>query len=179
MKNFRTFLSESKNTHLTHLEDLMLDEGFRGLFTAIKFITSLVRMLSSSSKSKIKVTTKWDGCLHENTKILTNLGIMTIKEIYNKWSISTPIWVYGFDGETDCWVPILDKFGAKSQKSWCRIILENGSSVLLTEDHLVYTTNRGWVQSKDLTENDDLKTINIDGVSPFLELNMKEIENEK
>lgn len=61
MLPFKNFLKESKNTHLTHLEDEMFDGGSAGLLTAIKFVTSLVRMLSSSSKSKIKVTTKFDG----------------------------------------------------------------------------------------------------------------------
>lgn len=61
MKTFRSYLSESKNTHLTHLEDQMFDEGSVGLLTAVQFIGSLVRMLSSSSKSTVKVTTKWDG----------------------------------------------------------------------------------------------------------------------
>lgn len=61
MKTFRSYLTESKNTHLTHLEDQMFDEGTAGLLTAVQFIGSLVRMLSSSSKSTVKVTTKWDG----------------------------------------------------------------------------------------------------------------------
>lgn len=61
MKTFRSYLTESKNTHLTHLEDQMFDEGSLGLLTAVHFIGSLVRMLSSSSKSTVRVTTKWDG----------------------------------------------------------------------------------------------------------------------
>jgi intein/homing endonuclease len=29
----------------------------------------------------------------------------------------------------------------------------------MTEDHEVFTTNRGWVQAKDLTKDDDIHEI--------------------
>lgn len=61
MKSFKIFLKESKNVHLTHLEDEMFDKGSQGLLTAIRFITSVTKMLATSSNKGVKVTTKWDG----------------------------------------------------------------------------------------------------------------------
>jgi hypothetical protein len=61
MKPFSIFLQESKNVHLTHLEDEMFDKGSQGLLTAIRFITSVAKMLATSSNKSVKVTTKWDG----------------------------------------------------------------------------------------------------------------------
>ena len=61
MKSFSIFLQESKNVHLTHLEDEMFDKGSQGLLTAIRFITSVAKMLATSSNKSVKVTTKWDG----------------------------------------------------------------------------------------------------------------------
>jgi len=37
-----------------------------------------------------------------------------------------------------------------------KIILDDGKTVRCTPDHKIYTTNRGYVEAKDLTENDDL-----------------------
>lgn len=38
--------------------------------------------------------------------------------------------------------------------------LEDGKVLSLTPEHEVYTTNRGWVYAKDLTETDDVKIVN-------------------
>lgn len=63
MLTFKQQLSEAagKNTHMTHIEDLILDGGVKGARQAINALRSLRDMLSSSSKSKVDVTVKWDG----------------------------------------------------------------------------------------------------------------------
>ena len=55
------FLIEDKNTHLEHLEDDIINNGFDGGKNAIAFLESLKDMLAGNSKSKLNVTTKWDG----------------------------------------------------------------------------------------------------------------------
>ena len=64
-KNFReqSFLAEasSKNLHLEHLEDEVLNGGVNGTRGAINFLRSLRDMLAGSSKSATTVTVKWDG----------------------------------------------------------------------------------------------------------------------
>ena len=63
MKSFKNHLSEaaSKNTHMKHLEDLVLDGGVKGARQAINALRSLRDMLAGSSKGKVDVTVKWDG----------------------------------------------------------------------------------------------------------------------
>jgi len=54
-------LTEAKNTHMEHLEDLIFNEGVAGTRKAINFLRDLRDMLSGSSKSSISRTVKWDG----------------------------------------------------------------------------------------------------------------------
>ena len=65
MITFNEFLQESKSgklTHLTHLEDLMLDDGIAGMQHAIEVLRQFRHMLISGGVSKaLHVTTKWDG----------------------------------------------------------------------------------------------------------------------
>ena len=50
----------TKNTHLEHLEDDILNQGSKGGKNAIAFLKELGKMLTEP-KSAITVTTKWDG----------------------------------------------------------------------------------------------------------------------
>ena len=62
MKSFANYqLTESKNTHMTHIEDLVLDGGVKGARQAILALRSLRDMLSGHAKSPVDVTVKWDG----------------------------------------------------------------------------------------------------------------------
>jgi hypothetical protein len=62
---FTDYLTESKkegaNLHLEHIEDEVLNRGVSGARDAINFLQSLRDMLSGHSKSKVNITTKWDG----------------------------------------------------------------------------------------------------------------------
>lgn len=63
--NFTKFLTESvkadKNVHLEHLEDEVLNRGVAGARDAINFLQSLRDMLAGHAKTKVNLTTKWDG----------------------------------------------------------------------------------------------------------------------
>lgn len=61
MLTFKQYLSESKNTHMEHLEDNILNNGVAGTRDAINFLRALRDMLAGSSKSRVNVTVKWDG----------------------------------------------------------------------------------------------------------------------
>ena len=55
----------SKNTHLEHLEDDILNNGSEGGKASIAFLRSLGRMLSQGDSSSMKVTTKgWSSCCY-------------------------------------------------------------------------------------------------------------------
>ena len=61
MKNFNNYLAESKNTHMTHIEDLILDGGVKGARQAILALRSMRDMLSGNAKAPMDITVKWDG----------------------------------------------------------------------------------------------------------------------
>ena len=61
MKSLKTLINEQKNTHMTHVEDLVLDGGVDGARKAINFLRDLRDMLSGNANSKVQATVKWDG----------------------------------------------------------------------------------------------------------------------
>ena len=54
-------LTESKNTHLEHLEDLVFNLGYAGAISALDYIESLRGMLAEGTGTTTKLTVKWDG----------------------------------------------------------------------------------------------------------------------
>lgn len=61
MLNLKEYIKEEKNTHMEHVEDLLLDGGVAGARKAIDFLTDLRDMLAGHAKSKVTATVKWDG----------------------------------------------------------------------------------------------------------------------
>ena len=61
MYSFKQYLSEAKNTHLEHLEDEIINNGYEGGLNAVEFLKSLRNMLTGSSRRKLNVSVKWDG----------------------------------------------------------------------------------------------------------------------
>ena len=51
----------SANTHLTHLEELVLTQGPRGYELARAFLLELLQTLKGNSESKVQTSVKWDG----------------------------------------------------------------------------------------------------------------------
>jgi len=60
MLSFKQYLTEGKNTHLIHLEDLAF-EGSDRVQEGIYFLEELAQMLGGNSKSKVNASVKWDG----------------------------------------------------------------------------------------------------------------------
>lgn len=54
-------LTESKNVHLEHLEDLVFNQGFAGAQEALNYIDSLRHMLAEGTGTTTQLTVKWDG----------------------------------------------------------------------------------------------------------------------
>lgn len=63
MKTFKHFVTESvqKNTHLEHLEDLVLKSGIEGAYTSLFFLRRILSSLAGSVETPIKLSVKWDG----------------------------------------------------------------------------------------------------------------------
>lgn len=61
MKTLKNFLAEQKNTHMTHIEELMFLGGVNGTREAINFLRDLRDMLRGNASSPVDITVKWDG----------------------------------------------------------------------------------------------------------------------
>lgn len=60
--SFSAFLTEEKNTHMTHIEDLVLYSGVEGTKRAILTLRDLRNtLLSGKAKPSRAITVKWDG----------------------------------------------------------------------------------------------------------------------
>ena len=60
----KTFIQEqdgTKNLHMEHIEDQILDYGSDGGRASINFLRSLRDMLAGSARSSVNMTVKWDG----------------------------------------------------------------------------------------------------------------------
>lgn len=61
MLNFKNHLVEAKNTHMTHIEDMIIDGGVDGTRAAINALRDLRDMLAGHTNDTKAVTVKWDG----------------------------------------------------------------------------------------------------------------------
>ena len=59
MEKFSSFITEEKNTHMTHIEDKVLYGGVKGTRQAINALRELRDMLAGKSNASLSV--KWDG----------------------------------------------------------------------------------------------------------------------
>tara|TARA_R110000824_G_scaffold14713_2_gene62397 strand:+ start:309 stop:2756 length:2448 start_codon:yes stop_codon:yes gene_type:complete len=58
----KSLITEAKaNTHLTHLEELVLTQGPKGYQLARAFLLELLETLKGNSKSRVQTSVKWDG----------------------------------------------------------------------------------------------------------------------
>ena len=84
MENFKSHLSEQKNTHMTHIEDKVLYGGVKGTRDAIMALRSLRDMLKGEHSGSVSV--KWDGAPAIFAGIDPNDGRFFVakKGIFNK-----------------------------------------------------------------------------------------------
>jgi len=61
MYSLNNYLVEDKNTHLEHLEDDIINNGYAGGQNAVNFLKATADLLSGNSAKSVSVTVKWDG----------------------------------------------------------------------------------------------------------------------
>ena len=96
-------------------------------------------------------------CFPYEQEILTNAGKKKIGEIVeNKENVL--VLSYDFDKNKAEYMPI-DRYIKNSGKFNCVTVhLKNGESFKCTDNHKIYTLNRGWVEAVLLTDKDIVKT---------------------
>ena len=84
---FKQLLTEVKaNTHLTHLEELILTQGQPGYKQAKSFLIELVKNLKGHSDAKVNTSVKWDGAPAMFVGINPDTGKFFVgtKSVFNK-----------------------------------------------------------------------------------------------
>ena len=144
--------AKTKNVHQTHLEDEIIDFGKDG----IQYVADVLKNIAEGS-NRFTITTKWDGCIHPNTIILTENGNRTIYDIINSKSIiETKVLTHNFKNNQDEFVVADSPRVNNNGKIWVDVELENGEIIKTTSDHPFYTINRGWVAACELNEKDEI-----------------------
>lgn len=145
MLSFDRFLVESKNTHMEHIEDNILNAGVEGARQSINYLRSLRDMLAGSSTKSVNVTIKWDGAPAVFAGIDPSDGKFFVakKGIFNK----DPK-VYKTPADIDA-----DTSGDLNTK--LKIALEELSKLGIT----------GVVQGDFLYSKEDIREVDIDGES--------------
>jgi hypothetical protein len=74
------------NTHLTHLEELVLTQGNEGYLLARAFLMELLETLKGNSTSKVQTSVKWDGApaIFAGTNPENGKFFVGTKSIFNK-----------------------------------------------------------------------------------------------
>ena len=54
-------LTEFKRTHLEHIEDIIITDGFEGGKAVVEYFRGLLLTLKGTSSEAVKVSVKWDG----------------------------------------------------------------------------------------------------------------------
>ena len=140
MLRFNDFLIEQKNTHMTHVEELIFMKGVEGTRQAIEFLRDVRDALTSNSKSKVNITVKWDGApaIFAGTDPSDGKFFVAKKGIFNK----NPK-VYKSESEIDVGGELGEKF---------KVAFRNFKDLGI----------KGVIQG-DLMFTNDVKSENIDG----------------
>ena len=96
MKSLSGYIAEAagKNTHMTHIEDLILDGGVKGARQAINALRSLRDMLSGNSKKSVDITVSGTALLQYllvktqemvHSLLLRKVSLMPIQRFINNF----------------------------------------------------------------------------------------------
>jgi hypothetical protein len=77
---------------------------------------------------------KIDGCLDENTLITTDVGKIKISELNGAHNILT----HNFENNEDEFVKIKNLLIRENIDNWYKIILEDDTELIITDNHLIY-----------------------------------------
>jgi len=104
---------------------------------------------------EVVITEKLHGCLREDSKVMLANG-----EERNISEIIPGQYVISFDQEKNEFVEkrVIDVVRQDKSKEWIKLHFDNGDFICCTDDHLILTSNRGWVSAGLLTENDEIKS---------------------
>ena len=104
-------------------------------------------------------TISTNPCISGDSKIMTDNGEITITELVEKWKnedSSINAVTYDEDNDKFEFSEITNAIKSKENANIIEIVFDDGTTIKLTPDHKVYTSNRGYVEAAQLTENDEI-----------------------
>ena len=143
MKNFKTYITEQKNTHMTHIEDKVIYGGVNGTRQAILALRSLRDMLGGQHEGSVSV--KWDGApaIFAGTDPSDGKFFVAKKGIFNK---NPKVYKTAADVDADASGDLADKL-----KLALKYLPELGIKGVIQGDFLF---GPGDVKSKKIKGND-------------------------
>jgi len=94
------------------------------------------------------------GCFEPNTMVKTITGDKKICDVTTEDQVLT----FDIDSNSFSWVkPQFAGETPTKNSEKIELVFDTGKIIQCTSDHKFYTTNRGWVEAKDLNEDDDIK----------------------
>lgn len=150
-------VTPEKLTHMTHIEELPLF-GKDALRLAVKTLQDVYAALRGDSTSS-RITLKWDGCISPETPVMTKEGMRPIIEVITQVINGEYVEVKGYSHEDlqDSFTRVTNAKKDPGEKNWVTVVLEDGREFSCTEDHEIYTLNRGYIPAAELTLFDELK----------------------
>lgn len=152
MFNFTRFvetyqiLSEALvNKHSSHIEDLIFSRGKQGVEDAIQGLKYVVKTIGEQSV-RGSVSTKIDGCIDENTRVVTMRGPKMIKELTNDDFVK----VYDKASDSYRYCNNTQPRITGRSKKWVKIHTNNNGFLICTEDHKCLTGRRDWIEAQKM-----------------------------
>lgn len=152
-------------SQMSEIDNGAIDKGASSTTTLVFKNGSKVTADSANEKANIEgehphivIIDERHKCLYGKTMILCDDNEQrTIKDIVDK-KIKTKVASYNFETKQIEFVDILDYYN-QGEKELIEIEYDvNGKTQKLqcTEDHKIYTKNRGWIEAGKLIENDEI-----------------------
>lgn len=103
----------------------------------------------------VNIGMKIDGCVSADTKIVTEFGEKTIKEVVENSEIKQ---VLSYNESLDCaeMRNILDKKTGFNDKKWYKVTTKSGRALRITEDDRLYLKQGCYREVKDLAVGDQV-----------------------
>ena len=145
VKTYQILSEALVNKHSSHIEDLIFSRGKQGVEDAIQGLKYVVKTIGEQSV-RGSVSTKIDGCIDENTRVVTMRGPKMIKELTNDDFVK----VYDKASDSYRYCNNTQPRITGRSKKWVKIHTNNNGFLICTEDHKCLKGRRDWIEAQKM-----------------------------
>lgn len=145
VKTYQILSEALVNKHSSHIEDLIFSRGKQGVEDAIQGLKYVVKTIGEQSV-RGSVSTKIDGCIDKNTRVVTMRGPKMIKELTNDDFVK----VYDKASDSYRYCNNTQPRITGRSKKWVKIHTNNNGFLICTEDHKCLSGRRDWVEAQKM-----------------------------